>query len=137
MNNVEIGNRIKQRRKELGLTQVQIYEATGISSGNLSTIENGKSLPSSAALISLSNLLQCTIDYLLKGASSISEISNFSDIEESISKSATDNKLLNAFHQLDFEDQDEILAMIDLKIQRKEKRRKSLNSNTDQATIIA
>ena len=55
MNNMEIGTRIKQRRKELGLTQVQIHAKTGISSGNLSLIENGKTLPSSSALINLSN----------------------------------------------------------------------------------
>jgi len=30
MNNMEIGTRIKQRRKELGLTQVQIHAKTGI-----------------------------------------------------------------------------------------------------------
>lgn len=133
MNSVEIGNRIKQRRKELGLTQVQIYQATGISSGNLSTIENGKSLPSSAALVGLSDLLQCSIDYLLKGVPSLEISKN----EDSVSRSTTDDNLLNAFHQLDSNDQEEILAMINLKIQRKEKHRKSLNSEANQGTIIA
>ena len=36
-----IGERIKNRRLELGLTQTDIYQACGISSGALSKIENG------------------------------------------------------------------------------------------------
>ena len=51
MESTSIGTRIKQRRKELGLTQVQIKQETGISSGNMSEIENGNKLPSTPALI--------------------------------------------------------------------------------------
>ena len=36
-----IGKRIKEQRKKLGLTQTEIKSAVGISSGNLSDIENG------------------------------------------------------------------------------------------------
>ena len=62
MENQTIGARIKQRRKELGLTQLQIKQETGISSGNMSDIENGNKLPSTPALISLSKVLNCSID---------------------------------------------------------------------------
>ena len=37
MNNM-IGQRIKERRKELNITQAQIKNSTGISTGNLSEI---------------------------------------------------------------------------------------------------
>ena len=67
MESLTIGMRIKQRRKELGLTQTQIKELTGISSGNMSEIENGSKLPSTPTLISLSNILQCSIDWILTG----------------------------------------------------------------------
>lgn len=67
MENISIGTRIKQRRKELGLTQLQIKQTTGISSGNLSDIENGNKLPSAPALLSLSTILECSIDWILKG----------------------------------------------------------------------
>lgn len=40
-----IGKRIKKRRKELHLTQTEIKEKTGISSGNMSDIERGNRLP--------------------------------------------------------------------------------------------
>lgn len=69
MENTSSGARIKQRRKELRLTQVQIKEATGISSGNMSEIENGCKLPSTPALLELSSTLDCSIDLILKGES--------------------------------------------------------------------
>lgn len=128
MNNMEIGNRIRQRRKELGLTQVQIYEATGISSGNLSLIENGKTLPSSSALVNLSNLLQCSIDYLLKGSSLNLEISKLSNFKEIGDISDIELSLIKLFRQLDQGDQEEIIDVIELKIKRKDGRRKSSNS---------
>ena len=83
MNNM-IGQRIKERRKELNITQAQIKNSTGISTGNLSEIENGHILPSSAALINLSQILKCSVDYILFGESNISEVTNFSDIRNSI-----------------------------------------------------
>ena len=63
----EVGKRIKARRIELNLKQLQIKDKTGISSGNLSDIENGKKLPSAQALIALSETLQCSIDWILTG----------------------------------------------------------------------
>ena len=69
MESQSIGTRIKQRRNELGLKQLQIKELTGISSGNLSDIENGKKLPSTPALLALSDKLDCSIDWILKGES--------------------------------------------------------------------
>ena len=63
--NESIGVRLKHRRNELGITLAQISGQTSISSGNLSCIENGKYLPSAVALIELSKVLQCSIDWIL------------------------------------------------------------------------
>lgn len=62
-----IGNRIRCRRKELGLTINDISAETKISKGNLSTLETGKSLPTSNALILLSKALRCSTDWILTG----------------------------------------------------------------------
>ena len=43
---IGIGERIKTRRKELKLSQTDIYERCDITSGALSKIENGKTTPS-------------------------------------------------------------------------------------------
>ena len=61
-----VGDRIKKRRKELHLTIAQVRDKTGISTGNLSEIENGKKLPSAPALLGLSNALNCTCDWILR-----------------------------------------------------------------------
>ena len=98
MIDMEIGKRIKNRRRELGLTQIQVYEAIGISSGNLSSIENSKILPSSASLIGLSKILNCTTDFLLLGTplkSEKIEVSNFKD-----------QQFLDSFQQLPDEEKE-------------------------------
>lgn len=97
-----IGERIKNRRKELHLTGKQIKDAVGISTGNLSDIENGKILPSSSALIGLSKVLECSCDYILLGKSHISESSSNSNIRDS------ERILLEQFRNLPDDDQEEI-----------------------------
>ena len=87
-----IGQRIKERRKELKITQTQIQQETSISSGNLSCIENGKYLPSAVALLELSKILDCSIDWMLTGKSSISENASILDNEEA--------ELLNGFRKM-------------------------------------
>lgn len=115
-----IGQRIKERRKELKITQTQVQEQTSISSGNLSCIENGKYLPSAIALIELSNILNCSVDWILTGSSSISNNEIVSDIEETKSE----KQLLDQFRSLPEDDQEEILMMIQLKYNRIQKARK-------------
>jgi transcriptional regulator with XRE-family HTH domain len=106
-----VGSRIKQRRNELKLTQKQIYTETGISSGNLSDIENGKVLPSSSALINLSNILQCSIDWMLKGNSLITENGN-DDIQENY---------LTLFNELTTEEQTDIVELMEFKVFKRQK----------------
>ena len=64
-----IGQRIKSRRISLGIKRKDICSMTGISSGNLSELENDNKCPSAQALISLSNALDCTTDWILTGRS--------------------------------------------------------------------
>ncbi len=108
-----IGNRIKERRKALNITQTQIQLKTSISSGNLSCIENGKYLPSAVALLELSKILDCSIDWILTGQSSISESLPVLDNKES--------DLLHKFKELSADDQEEIIAIINIKLQKARK----------------
>lgn len=91
-----IGCRISQRRKELGITGQQIKDAIGISTGNLSGIEKGSSLPSATALMGLSRVLQCSVDWILTGNSPILE-----NKINSLHLSEDDSELLETYHQLD------------------------------------
>lgn len=112
-----IGQRIKERRKALKITQTQIQENTSISSGNLSCIENGKYLPSATALVELSNILECSVDWILTGNSSISNNQTALDIKDS------ERTLLTQFKELSEDDQEEILMMVQLKYNRTQKAR--------------
>ena len=65
----EIGERIRRLRSQKHMTQTQMKDACGISSGNLSSMENGRSLPSAGALMRLASYFDCTVDYILFGNS--------------------------------------------------------------------
>lgn len=105
-----IGQRIKDRRKELHITQTQIQEWTSVTSGNLSCIENGKYLPSATALIELSRVLDCSIDWILTGKSKIDKNSIPLDISDS-----NVQKLLNYFHRMSETDQEDLLLIAEMK----------------------
>lgn len=104
-----VGERIKNRRKELQLTQTDIFEMCGIRSGALSRIENGTSVPSVILFYKIAQVLKCDMEWLLTGVSPNTETIVFSKCEE---------ELLNGFRQLDRDDQDEIMGLLELKLRR-------------------
>jgi transcriptional regulator with XRE-family HTH domain len=125
MENLSIGTRIKQRRKELGLTQVQIKQITGISSGNMSEIENGNKLPSTPTLISLSAILDCSIDWMLKGETSKRENIFLSDKRS--------EQLLKGFQELPEDDKEELIEILEIKL-RKVKKEKDMTTKSSGLT---
>lgn len=62
-----MGQRIKERRKLLGITQERASEALGISVKHFSEVERGLTGLSVENLVNLSELLGVTLDYLIKG----------------------------------------------------------------------
>lgn len=107
-----IGSRIKSRRIELGLKQTKIKEYVGISSGNLSEIENGKRSPSMQNLYKLSEVLNCSIDWIVKGDSLNPEKISFSELRES------EKQLIMQFRSLSEEDRIEINMIMQMKYDR-------------------
>lgn len=51
--------------KKNNLNAKRVSEKTGISSGNISDWKNGRSYPSAPKLVDLSEILDCSIDYIL------------------------------------------------------------------------
>lgn len=117
MKSTSIGMRIRQRRKELGLTQIQIKNETGISSGNMSEIENGNKLPSAPALISLSAILDCSIDWMLKG--------DIPDSENNFLLNERETQLINGFRKLSEGDKYEITEIIGMKLRKSQKEKET------------
>ncbi len=107
-----VGTRIKQRRDELHLTPKDIKSLSGIGSGHLSEMETGKKLPSTPTLIKLSEVLECSIDWILTGRSSQSECSD-------AGLSNRDSEIISLFNKLTPDDQEEIIAIMKLKIKRR------------------
>ncbi len=62
-----VGERIQKRRKELGLSQMELSEKLDISNTYLSYIETGKKIPVMDIWLSICKELGVTSDYLLHG----------------------------------------------------------------------
>lgn len=103
-----VGARIKARRVELGLKQTQIKDSVGISSGNLSEIENGNRTPSMITLYKLSEILNCSIDWIVKGFSSDEE-------KDALSLSADEKSIINYFRGMTTSDQEDFILVAEMK----------------------
>lgn len=64
----EIGRRIAQRRKKLGLKQTEVCERAGINDKYLSCIERATSIPSLEVVMRLALALDTTPDEFLTGS---------------------------------------------------------------------
>ncbi len=62
-----IGKRIRYARKLNKLSLTDVKNETGLSTGNLSELENDKFAPSSNALIAFRRLFNVSIDWILTG----------------------------------------------------------------------
>lgn len=67
----EIGKRIANRRKELGLRQIQVCELAGINDKYLSCIERASSIPSLEVVMKLAWALDTTPDEFLVGSAKL------------------------------------------------------------------
>lgn len=111
---IGIGVRIKTRRKELKLSQTDIYERCDITSGALSKIENGKTTPSVIAFYKLSQVLECDMNWLATGISSNMQNANICKLEE---------ELLNGFRELLEEDKEELMEILEMKLRKVQRAR--------------
>ena len=62
-----IGNRVREVRKTLGLSQLQFVEHLGCSRSIISLLENGVVLPSSSILAALKSKFNVSLDWLFSG----------------------------------------------------------------------
>ena len=67
MDQIKIGKFIAERRKLKSLTQAQLAEKLGITDRAISKWENGRSLPDSAIMLELCEILEITVNDLLCG----------------------------------------------------------------------
>ena len=71
----QFGQRMKQKRKEMHLTQSKLAELLGISNNHVSSIENGREKPSIDLLYKICDMINTTPDYLLLGSTRLNNVS--------------------------------------------------------------
>lgn len=59
-----LGNRLKERRSELGLTQAELAERCGVSRKTINTVENGVFVPSTLLALKLAAALDRRVEEL-------------------------------------------------------------------------
>ena len=62
--NERLGNSLKARRVELGLTQSQLAELCLVSRKTINTVENGVFVPSTVLALKLAKALEVTVEQL-------------------------------------------------------------------------
>lgn len=67
-----IGKRISQIRKELGLTQEELADSIGVEKSTVAHYESNRRLPRVDIMVRISDVLECSLDYLMKGKWDIS-----------------------------------------------------------------
>lgn len=81
---VEIGNRIRTKRKELKLTQDKLSEIIDVSPTYVSGIERGCSICSLSTLTKISQTLDLSLDYLIFGITVDNFSTTFTEILKTI-----------------------------------------------------
>lgn len=102
----EIGLKIKERRLNEKLTQEYIANKLEVNPSHISNIERGHSHPSLTNLVKIANILECSVDYFIKG-----------EYKYKIDKEKTrtlDDKIMDKLKYCDNEKKEKILKMIDL-----------------------
>lgn len=67
MDQIKIGRFIAERRKRVGLTQMQLAEKLKITDRAVSKWENGRAMPDSSIMLKLCDVLKITVNDLLNG----------------------------------------------------------------------
>jgi len=62
--NERLGNRLKERRTELGLTQSQLADLCLVSRKTINTVENGVFVPSTLLALKLASALGLSVEQL-------------------------------------------------------------------------
>lgn len=93
-----IGEKLRERRKFLGMTQEQVADAANVNVSHISNIEHNKVKISLSLLIRICQILDTTVDYILAN-------------EFPHATSTIDNELMNVLRDLS-DEQKELLLRI-------------------------
>jgi len=101
-----IGQKIKERRKALHITQESIANYLDINPSHISNIECGRANPSLTILVKIANFLECSVDFF------ISQEYTFEPGGEG--KSSLDEKIMEKLKYSSEETKEKILKIMDI-----------------------
>lgn len=101
---MSIGSRIKERREELGITQIELAQMLGVSKGAIGNYEVDANSPKASVMYKIFQILQCDANYLYQ---------DDIDVKDTIVPPERDRRLLMLFHQLNDEGQSKLLDYAD------------------------
>lgn len=76
MNLKEIGKRIANQRKMVGMTQEQLAEKVDLTVGYISGIESGNKIASLKNMLNIANALEMSLDFMLLSDITTDEVKN-------------------------------------------------------------
>ncbi|MEG0769904.1 MAG: helix-turn-helix domain-containing protein [Ruthenibacterium sp.] len=124
-----IGERIRDRRKQLKLTQTAVIKATSMSSGNLSELENNKYNPSLQTLVLLRSVLQCSLDWLVTG-----EEPCMNSLNSEPAVSLREQSILSVYRSLNASQQTEVEEYMLYQLQKRQKGPQSFSQHSADGT---
>lgn len=98
-----IGNRIRQRRIQLGLTQKQLAEKIGSKKNTISNYECDISSPSEDAILSLMEALKCDANYLY---------GDFFPSGNEVPLDKNEEKIINSYRKFNDEGKEKLIDII-------------------------
>ena len=99
-----IGQKIKERRQSIGITQESIANYLEVNQSHISNIECGRANPSLSALIQIANILECSVDYFISGEYTYKKITS----------NSLDDEIIEKLKYCDEEKKNKILKIIDI-----------------------
>lgn len=90
---MSFGDRLKEKREEMGITQVQLAELLGVSKGAIGNYEAGINSPKATMLYKIFEALKCDANYLFQD--------EMKDIEPETQLSAEEQSLVTKYRKLD------------------------------------
>ena len=83
---MSIGSRIKERREQLGITQVQLAKLLGVTKGAIGNYESGANSPKASMLYKVFDVLQCDANYIFQDEMRELDTSDLSSVEIILAK---------------------------------------------------
>ena len=101
---MSIGTRIKERREELGITQVELATRLGVSKGAVGNYETDANSPKASIMYKIFDILQCDANFLYQD-----EVG----VQDSIVPPSDERKLITLYRKLNNEGKSKLIDYAD------------------------